>query len=316
MSQAECIRDEMTNRWYSQATVRYTPRILVPEAYGDQWTYPPARCPVVRHPLVEARGRDVLRYIVTQAAYLFLYNVGLIETRFVIQSSLNILHGTVMGIDEDDKLQALTVVIDEGYHAHVALDYVLQMRRESGIEPLHIPKSNQKLDAIERAAASLPEELRPDFNLMAVTIAENVVTEEVANIGRDKDLAKPFSVLMKDHVRDEGRHSIYFCDLMKSRWQVLTESQKEQLGAILPKFIEDYLKVDATRAFEYQTLRACEFSAEDTTKILADTEDEFVEEQARTAAKTYARLLRLLGQIGVLDLDVNRQAFTRHCYSL
>lgn len=316
MSQVECIRDEMTNRWYRQATVRYTPRILVPDAYGDQWTYPPARCPVVRHPLVEARGRDVLRYIVTQAAYLFLYNVGLIETRFVIQSSLNILHGIVTGIDDDDKLQALTVVIDEGYHAHVALDYILQLRRESGIAPLQIPESNQKLDAIDRAAANISEKLHADFNLMAVTLAENVVTEEVANIGRDKDLVQPFATLMKDHVRDEGRHSIYFCDLMKSRWQVLTESAKAQLGGILPDFMEDYLKIDATRAFEHQTLRACGFSAEDTTKILADTEDEFVEEQTRTAAKTHARLFRLLGQIGVLDLDVNRQAFARHGYSL
>jgi hypothetical protein len=50
----------------------------------------------------------------------------------------------------------------------------------------------------------LPESLRTEFQLLAVTIAENVLTDEVANLGRERELSQSFTTLMVDHVRDEG----------------------------------------------------------------------------------------------------------------
>jgi hypothetical protein len=312
MLEEQVIQDDMTDLWYEKATVRYTPRILVPSFSGDELVYPAARSMICDHPLVQARGGAVRSYIITQAAYLFLYNVTLMETKFVIQSSLDILHQDTAGISDFDKLRALTIVIDEGYHAHVALDYILQMKEQSGIEPLRIPQSNRKLDAIARASADLPEELRADFQLLAVTLAENVITEEVANMGREKDLVKSFANLMMDHVRDEGRHSNYFSDLMKRRWPALEKTTQERLATILPAFLDDYLDVDRTRQFERQVLRACDFSADEAARIISDSNNAFITDHERATKKTKARLFRLIQQIGILDLEANRQAFAHH----
>jgi len=310
------LQDDITNLWYEKATVRHTPRILLGGESGDDHpSYPAARCFICDHPIVQARGHAVRSYIITQASYFFLYNVVLMETRFVIQSSLAILHGDNEGIDDFQKLRALTVLIDEGYHAHVALDYILQMRRKSGIEPLIFPKSNRKIDAIGRATAGLPEELRSDFQLLAVTLAENVITEEIASMGREKDAIKSFATLMMDHVKDEGRHSNYFSDLMKSRWAVLPRFRQEALGQMLPGFMRDYLCIDAGREFESQILRACDISPGEITQVLRDSDEAFTASHELMTRKTRVRLLHLIRQIGVLDLPVCRQAFAENGYS-
>ncbi|WP_233838452.1 diiron oxygenase [Paraburkholderia sp. ZP32-5] len=316
MLQAEMTRKDVTDSWYEKATVRHTPRIFASDCSGDGLVHPLSRCVICDHPLVLARGSQVRSYIITQDAYLFLYNVGLMETKFVIHASLDVLHGKVAGISDASRLQALTVIIDEGYHAHVALDYVLQLQQHSGIEPLRIPQTNRKLDAVERTTAALPDELRRDFNLLAVTIAENVLTDEVASMGREKNLNHSFITLMKDHVRDEGRHSSYFSDLMTARWSELPDTTRAHFGTMLPDYLDDYLAVDPEREFERRILRACDFSAEHTEQIIADSEAAFFDNHVSSVKETQSRLLRLLKKIGVLDLEANRRAFATHGYAV
>ncbi|AKJ30076.1 diiron oxygenase [Caldimonas brevitalea] len=313
----ECTpRDDTTDSWYAKATVRHTPRIFAPSGTNTELVYPTARSFIVDHPIVRSKGPDVRSFILAQAAYQFLYNIALMETKLVIRASLAVLHRNADGIDDQHKLDALTVVIDEGYHAHVALDYILQFKQQSGIAPVHPPESTQKIDAVERAAAVLPVELHPDFELLAVTLAENVVTEEVANMGREKDVVKSFATVMKDHVRDEGRHSSYFAELMKARWPHLSEDTQMQLGAALPHFLEDYLHVDPERHAERQVLQACGLLPDEIGPVLADSEQAFTDYHTQARQKTTSRLLRLIRQIGVLDVETNRQLFAERGYAI
>ncbi|GLS05768.1 hypothetical protein GCM10007860_29250 [Chitiniphilus shinanonensis] len=294
-------QNDLTNHWYQRATVRHTPRIIVPDYSDEELIYPLARCAVCDHPMILARGQATRAFILAQAAYQFLYGVGLLETKFVIQCSLALLHHEIPGIDEFARLQALTVVIDEGYHAHVALDYIIQMQARSGIVPLQVPQSNHKLDAAARASATLPEAMRADFQLLAVTLAENVLTDEIANLGRDKGLAQTFTTLMMDHVRDEGRHSNYFADLMKARWAHMPQATRDRFTAMLPDYLDDFLGTDPSRSFERKILRACEFSPAETERIIDETQGEFQALHDQLTAKTKIRLDRLLRQIGVPD---------------
>jgi hypothetical protein len=133
--------DQINDHWYAKATVRSTPRIIVPDYDGEQLIYPVSRCAMCEHPIIQAHGKRIKNYVLTQAAYQFLYNVGLLETKFIIQCCLDMLHDKFPGIGEVEKLQALTVIIDEGYHAHVALDYLTQMNEKAVSRPsrCHIP---------------------------------------------------------------------------------------------------------------------------------------------------------------------------------
>lgn len=295
--------------WYEKATVRYTPRIIVPDYTSDALIYPIALSIICEHPLVAARGEDVKSFILTQSAYRFLYGVGLLETKFVIRCSLDLVHDRIFPIDDVKRLQALTVIIDEGYHAHVALDYIVQMKEKSGIAPLSVPQTNRKLDATARAYALLPAQLRMDFQLLAVTLAENVLTNEIATMGREKELTQSYITLMTDHVADEGRHSSYFNDLMKVRWAQLDESTQKTFGTLLPTFLDDFLGVDPHRGFERDMLDECDFSRSDVQQILDDTQDTYLHNQAKLSDRTKARLFRLMKTFGILDCGDVRDAF-------
>lgn len=315
MQQAKVTSEDIIASWYEKATVRYTPRILVPSYSSEEFIYPIERSVICAHPLVVSCGREARSYILTQAAYQFLYGVGLLETKFVIKCCLDIIHNRICGVSDSEKLQALTVLIDEGYHAHVALDYIVQMKHKSGIDPLHVPESNRRLDAAARAYASLPEDLHMDFQLLAVTLAENVLTDEIANIGRENGLTKTFTQLMKDHVLDEGRHSNYFAELMKSRWIDLPQETQQRFGAMLPDYLDDFLGVDMERMFERRILDSCGLEKEEVERVIADTNSQFVSEYDELAEKTKARLFRLLKKMGVMDVDANRRAFSNRSYT-
>lgn len=306
--------DLINDHWYAKATVRSTPRIIVPEYDSEQLIYPVSRCAMCEHPIIQTHGKHIRNYLLTQAAYQFLYNVGLLETKFIIQCCLDMLHDKFPGIGNEEKLQALTVIIDEGYHAHVALDYLTQMNEKSGIEAIEVPQSNQKLDATARAYAQLPESLRTEFQLLAVTIAENVLTDEVANLGRERQLSQSFTTLMVDHVRDEGRHSRFFADLMKKRWPTLPESTRERFGLMLPAYLDDFLDIDPERRFERRMLAHCGLTPEQAEQVIHESDPTFHADHARMKKSILQRLYRLLRQMGILDLPQVREAFADRDY--
>ncbi|MEX5592004.1 diiron oxygenase [Pseudomonas orientalis] len=306
--------NKITDTWYAKATVRSTPRILVPDYSSEQLIYPVARCSICEHPLVLELGPQVRSYILTQAAYQFLYGVGLLETKFVIQCCLDMLHNNIKDINDAAKLQALTVIVDEGYHAHVALDYIIQMKKKSAIDPLEVPQTNRKLDATARAYASLPESMRMDFQLLAVTLAENVLTDEVANLGRERELAQSFTTLMMDHVRDEGRHSRFFADLMKERWPQLPRETQEHFSLMLPAYLDDFLGADLSRGFERKILAHCGLTEAQAEQVIHESDPHFSTDQARMKKSILQRIYRLLNQIGVLELDSVKDAFSDRNY--
>ncbi|MDE9535027.1 diiron oxygenase [Xenorhabdus bovienii] len=295
--------EKITNNWYKRATVRYTPRIKIPSYSSDELIFPIERSVICEHPLVKDLGKDGRSYVLTQSAYQFLYGVGLLETKFVILCCLELLHNRIEGIDNVDKLQALTVLIDEGYHAHVALDYITQMECHSNIKPLLVPETNRNLDATKRAQDKLPKELHADFLLLAVTLAENTLTNEIATIGRESDLTRTFIQLMKDHVLDEGRHSSYFISLMKKRWPQLPADTQKLFYDILPEFLDDFLSVDMSRKFERKVLSSVGLSQRQVEQVIEETNEKFIKNQNNMIEKTKVRLYHLLKVMAIMNIQ-------------
>ncbi|MFN9528805.1 MAG: diiron oxygenase [Pseudomonadaceae bacterium] len=307
---------ESVNKWYASATVRNSPRILVPESAKGEFTYPQSRQLLSEHPKVQALGHDGMAFVLAQSAYQYMYEIGLLETRFVIDCSLNLINNVIAGATEEEKLDALTIVIDEGYHAHVALDYIIQMKAITGIEPLDVPQSNGNLDAVRRAFERLPKQMHNDFQLISVTLAEHTLTKDLISIGREKGASEAFTKVMTDHVSDEGRHASYFARLMGTHWKRIPEETRLVIGRMLPAYLDDYLAGDADRSVDQRILHACGFSEDDVNTILEQTQEEFTSRLNGYITTTKANLVKLLQRTGVLDHQPTRQAFVEHGIAL
>lgn len=303
---------ESVNKWYANATVRNSSRIVVPDADKDQFIYPISRQLLAAHPKVQALGKQVVGYVLAQSAYQYMYEIGLLETRFVIDCSLNLVNNVIKGATEEEKLDALTVVIDEGYHAHVALDFIIQMKRLTGIEPLQVPETNGNLSAVKRAFEKLPVEMHNDFQLISVTLAEHTLTKDLLSIGREKEASEAFTKVMTDHVSDEGRHASYFAKLMKAHWSRLPEETKDWIGAMLPAYLDDYLAGDEDRTFDRKILRGAGLSEQEVEAIIVDTQELFMSKLNGYIEITKANLVKLLVRCGVLEHQPTRDAFSRY----
>lgn len=301
-------------RWYANATVRNSPRIIVPDSAADEYIYPRTRQPISEHPKVAALGHQAVNYVLAQSTYKYMYEIGLLETKYVIDCGLKIVNDQIMpgAATEIDKLDALTIVIDEGYHAHVALDFIIQMKNKVGIAPLHVPQTNGNLDAVGRAFQLLPEHAHRDFELLSVCLAEHTLTKDLLSIGKEKEATRTFTQVMTDHVSDEGRHATYFANLVKRNWAAMSEENRLVIGQMLPAYLDDYLAGDEERDFDRRVLNACGLSREDVEEVLRDTDAGYYEAMHGYIRTTKINLVNLLRRMGVLSHAPTQAAFDAH----
>lgn len=303
-------------KWYANATVRNSPRIIVPDESKGEYIFPKSRQLLSVHPAVEAKGQEVVNFVLAQSAYQYMYEIGLLETRFVIDCGLNIVNNVIEGADEEQKLDALTIVIDEGYHAHVALDFIIQMKALTEIEPIEVPQTNGNLSAVNRAMEMLPASVRDDFQLISVTLAEHTLTKDLISIGREKDATKTFTQVMTDHVSDEGRHANYFARMMSAHWIRMPEEKRVTIGTMLPAYLDDYLAGDEGRDYDRKILTAAGFDGTEVDTILRDTNDQYLDKLHSYIDITKQNLVKLLQRTGVLDHEPTRAAFVEHGVAL
>ncbi|MCG9760809.1 MULTISPECIES: diiron oxygenase [Pseudoalteromonas] len=310
----ENIKKETNNikHWYRKATVRTTDRIIVPSFDSDEYIFPPSRQPLVSHPLVISKGEETIGYILAQSAYQYMYDIGLLETRFVIDCSLNIVNNVIEGFSDVTKREALAVVIDEGYHAYVALDFIMQMKEQNKIEPLEVPHSNGNLDAVRNAYKVLRPEIHNHFQLISVTLAEHTLTKDLLAIGDEKNTTETFNQVMSDHVADEGRHASFFMTATTNYWPKLPEEVKVEIGQFLPAYIDEYLKGDETRDFDRKVLLAAGFSEQETQTILDDTHEEYMARMNSYIQKTTLQLVEAVEKMRMFDHEPTKQAFIAH----
>ncbi|RZL11958.1 MAG: hypothetical protein EOP40_00670 [Rubrivivax sp.] len=311
-SQAAAAEHDNVSRWYANATVRHRPRIMVPDSSKGEFIFPRSRQLLSEHPLVTARGHDAVAYVLAQSAYKYMYEIGLLETRFVIDCSLNIVNNQIKGFNDDEKREALTIVIDEGYHAYVALDFIIQMKSLTGIQPIEVPETNGNLQAVSQAMDALPAFMHNDFQLISVCLAEHTLTKDLLSIGREKDATQAFTQVMTDHVSDEGRHANYFARLMKQHWVSLPDATKTTIGFMLPNYLDEYLAGDGERSFDKKVLLALGMSEAEAMRVIDDTHPAFMDNLHSYVSVTKANLVKLLARCGVLDHAPTRASFVAH----
>ncbi|PNG45252.1 aminobenzoate oxygenase [Pseudomonas asplenii] len=254
--------------WENRATIRTRPRRVLED--DERLIYPLSRQPLVLSETFLRECPQQRDFALVQTLYKFINDVVIFETEIVDKTARSIAKNRfAVAFPFACRYDAMTVVVDEDYHALVAMDFMQQTVAMTGIEPIQLPDEIELSRAIPAAVALAPEHLRSAVELICVAIAENTVTGDVAAFARDDSVKPSIKGLMADHLLDEGRHSSFWARMVRIYWHTASAADRETIAQILPVFIGHYLTNDIQKAFDLRLIDALPVS-EATRRSLRD----------------------------------------------
>src|SRR5687768_7469708 len=148
--------DAYVAQWERVATIRSAKRYVVPEGVEPKSLYPAVLEPLFLHPEVAALSDEARQYIAVQACYQFMNNIALLETDVVGQLASDLANRPHrVPVSPSMRQAALTVTVDEAYHAFAAREYIEQVERVTGIEPLALSADCHYATVLPRIRAKL-----------------------------------------------------------------------------------------------------------------------------------------------------------------
>ena len=245
--------------WESRATIRTRPRRVLEN--DDKLIYPLSRQPLVLSETFLRECPEQRDFALVQTLYKFINDVVIFETEIVDKTARSIAKNRFsVAFPFACRYDAMTVVVDEDYHALVAMDFMQQTVAMTGITPIELPDEIELSRAIPAAVALAPEHLRSAVELICVAIAENTVTGDVAAFAKDETVKQSIKGLMADHLLDEGRHSGFWSRLVRIYWHTASEDDRQCIAHILPVFIGHYLTNDIQKSFDFRLIDALQIS--------------------------------------------------------
>ncbi|MFW6754527.1 diiron oxygenase [Pseudomonas glycinae] len=241
--------------WESRATIRTRPRRVLED--DARLIYPLSRQPLVLSETFLRECPQQRDFALVQTLYKFINDVVIFETEIVDKTARSIAKNRfAVPFPFACRYDAMTVVVDEDYHALVAMDFMQQTVAMTGIEPIELPNEIELSRAIPAAVELAPQHLRSAVELICVAIAENTVTGDVAAFARDDTVKPSIKGLMADHLLDEGRHSSFWARMVRIYWHTASDADRECIAQILPVFIGHYLTNDIQKSFDLHLIDA------------------------------------------------------------
>ena len=256
IAQDQTIADD----WERRATIRTRPRRLLEN--DDKLIYPLCRQPLVLSAAFLEHCPQCRDFVLVQSFYKFLNDVVIFETEIVDRTARSIAKNRFsLPFPLACRYDAMTVVVDEDYHALVALDFLQQTIALTGIQPLDLPGQIELSHALPAAQAQVPAHLHDAMELIGVAIAENTVTQEVAAFSKDDSIKASIRGLMADHLFDEGRHAQFWTRLVRLYWQTAPSDDRDYIAQALPTFLAHYLTNDLQKNFDLLLIENLDLSA-------------------------------------------------------
>lgn len=226
-------------KWDRAAIVRSRPRCVINEqAKLATLFFPPDRLPICIHPLVIELGEDAIRYIQIQTFYHYLYGIANIELDIINESSYKLYKNAVgVHFPEEMRLEALTVVVDESYHALVALDLINQVEQMTDTAMISMPEYTEASYALTIALGLVPQELKDLVRLLCVSLSEQALTTDLIDVIDNENIFPSFYLVMKDHVADEGRHARFSQRVLEYIWDHSDCAMKDAMKESIVSFI-------------------------------------------------------------------------------
>ncbi|WP_411381666.1 diiron oxygenase [Pseudomonas sp. MPB26] len=246
--------------WERRATIRTRPRRLLED--DDKLIYPLCRQPLVLCGTFLEHCPQWRDFVLVQSFYKFINDVVIFETEIVDKTARSIAKNQFsVPFPLACRIDAMTVVVDEDYHALVALDFLQQTVAITGIQPLEPAREIELSRALPAAQAQAPARLRDAIALIGVAIAENTVTHDVAAFSKDASVKASIRGLMADHLFDEGRHARFWTRLVRLYWQAASNDDRDSIAQVLPIFLAHYLTNDLQKSFDLHLIEHLDISA-------------------------------------------------------
>lgn len=292
--------------WDQRATVRTRQRYRLTADAVWKELYPLSLMPILKHPDIVARGEEARRRIAVQTACAAQDAIAGIEADVVADLCSRLASdGAGVPLPGAARQVALTIGMDELYHAFVAREFVADIERLSGIPALAVDDARPPLYAAVafiRGAASAG--LQRSAETMALCIAEHFVTEELFGVSKDTVSDSPFHFTLREHLVDEGRHQLFFRHLMRHLWEASGEDARIALGRLLPGFLDAFLNPGFQRHLDLRILEGLGFTADDSTRIATEAVTSAYgspPDGAKGMRPPARHPLRLLKEAGILD---------------
>ena len=245
--------------WERRATIRTRPRRLLEN--DAKLIYPLCRQPLVLSATFLEQCPQWRDFVLAQSFYKFINDVVIFETEIVDRTARNIAKNRFsIPFPLACRIDAMTVVVDEDYHALVALDFLQQTIALTGIQPLDLPAHIELSRALPAAKAQAPSHLHDAIELIGVAIAENTVTHDVAAFAKDSSVKASIRGLMADHLFDEGRHAQFWTRLVRLYWRDASPTDRDCIAGVLPIFLAHYLTNDLQKDFDQRLIAHLDIS--------------------------------------------------------
>jgi hypothetical protein len=128
--------------WESRATIRTRPRRLLEN--DDKLIYPLSRQPLVLSETFLRECPQQRDFTLVQTLYKFINDVVIFETEIVDKTARSIAKNRfAVAFPFACRYDAMTVVVDEDYHALVAMDFMQQTVAMTGIAPIESARRNR-----------------------------------------------------------------------------------------------------------------------------------------------------------------------------
>ena len=288
-------------QWEKYSAIRTRPRRFLIDEENPGYPYPPLRQPILVHPKLKNINEKDKRFILAQSLFKYMNDIASIETDLINKAAHGVYRNQYrVKFPFSVRRDALTIIVDESYHAYVALDYMEQVASFEKVDILDLPVETELSMAMKELCKGLSEQDRKQFELIAICMAEHALTNDLMDRAKSKDVCKTFFLVMHDHILDEKRHANYFEMILKYFWENLSETERETFASLFPKLINMYAADNLQKDFDRKILRALNFSQNDIDEIIQDTYCYWSPDKIDTESVVARQMIELLRRCGVM----------------
>ncbi|MCX6126911.1 MAG: diiron oxygenase [Proteobacteria bacterium] len=300
---SESLGDRYLESWDKRSTIRTLAKRVLSNP-DQQLFFPKHEQPICSHPLITSLGIKVQKQILTQTAYKFMLGISEHETRVVTTAIQRSICGN-MSLPHTLRQALQTVIIDESYHAMVAFDFIQQVQAVTGEEALSFPKDSDLGSAVALTLENLPTSMHDSFTMIAVCIAENLITQELIAQQPDPDVNPFFYEINRDHLADEGRHAKLFTEVVNFVWSGLLQVERQRIADELPAFIERWMKRKVSAECDRVILRSLSLTEDEVEKVIDDTHPDLDFKCAAEINPHIMHIQKWLRRVGVWQSQKN-----------
>jgi hypothetical protein len=201
------------------------------------------------------------------------------------------------------RADAYKIATDEAWHAQFSYDLREQIVAATSVAA--VDSRPQFIDRLDTIKQRLEADLRPVTDLMFAVVSETLISQILSGLPHDPRLAAAVREVVADHAADEGRHHVYFRDLLPFLWSAMDSRDRSAIGPRLPEMLFAFLEPDYRATAVALTVEG--FAEAEVEQILHESYPrEHVVAGVRDAASA---TLRYLAEVGALEDPATADAF-------